>query len=153
MYGLVFKLIVSKNTSRMAGRGGVRQLELLRLARRRRETFLAPDRGRLSRREQGEAGELLLHREWLHSPSSMRTRFLMASLTGRARRVSEFPCLVRDQRVYTTCRGIVLRMLASYVGQERFMEGVSIYLKKYAYSNTVTRDLWECIQQATGSSG
>ncbi|KAL1947448.1 hypothetical protein VTO73DRAFT_14409 [Trametes versicolor] len=43
----------------------------------------------------------------------------------------------------------VLRMLASYVGEDRFLKGVSIYLKKHMYKNSVTRDLWEGIQAAT----
>ncbi|KAI8998978.1 leucyl aminopeptidase [Trametes punicea] len=44
----------------------------------------------------------------------------------------------------------VLRMLASYVGEERFLKGVSIYLKKHMYKNSVTKDLWEGIEAATG---
>lgn len=44
----------------------------------------------------------------------------------------------------------VLRMLSSYVGEERFMKGVSLYLKKHQYKNTVTKDLWAGIQAATG---
>ncbi|KAI0713398.1 peptidase family M1-domain-containing protein [Earliella scabrosa] len=43
----------------------------------------------------------------------------------------------------------VLRMLASYVGEDRFLKGVSIYLKKHLYKNSVTKDLWEGIQAAT----
>ncbi|RDX48017.1 hypothetical protein OH76DRAFT_1484207 [Lentinus brumalis] len=46
--------------------------------------------------------------------------------------------------------GSVLRMLSSYVGEERFLKGVSLYLKKHQYKNTVTKDLWEGIQSATG---
>ncbi|KAI0717276.1 peptidase family M1-domain-containing protein [Cerioporus squamosus] len=46
--------------------------------------------------------------------------------------------------------GSVLRMLSSYVGEERFLKGVSLYLKKHQYNNTVTKDLWEGIQLATG---
>ena len=41
-------------------------------------------------------------------------------------------------------------MLASYAGEERFLKGVSIYLKKHKYKNSVTQDLWEGIQAATG---
>ena len=44
----------------------------------------------------------------------------------------------------------VLRMLSSYVGEERFLKGVSIYLKKHMYANSVTKDLWEGIQEASG---
>ncbi len=41
-------------------------------------------------------------------------------------------------------------MLAAYVGESQFLKGVSIYLKKHQYKNTVTKDLWEGIQEATG---
>ena len=41
-------------------------------------------------------------------------------------------------------------MLSSYVGEERFLKGVSVYLKKHMYKNTVTKDLWEGIQTSTG---
>ncbi|EGO21509.1 hypothetical protein SERLADRAFT_372157 [Serpula lacrymans var. lacrymans S7.9] len=44
----------------------------------------------------------------------------------------------------------VLRMLSNYVGEERFLKGVSLYLKKRLYGNSVTRDLWEGIAEATG---
>ncbi|TFY57887.1 hypothetical protein EVJ58_g6753 [Rhodofomes roseus] len=44
----------------------------------------------------------------------------------------------------------VLRMLSSYVGEEQFLKGVSIYLKKHLFANSVTRDLWEGIQEASG---
>ncbi len=40
---------------------------------------------------------------------------------------------------------LVLRMLASYVGEDRFLKGVLIYLKKHTYKNSVTKDLWEGI--------
>ena len=43
-------------------------------------------------------------------------------------------------------------MLASYVGEDRFVKRVSIYLKKHMYANSVTKDLWEGIQEATGVS-
>lgn len=43
-------------------------------------------------------------------------------------------------------------MLASYVGEDRFLKGVSLYLKKHTYKNSVTKDLWEGIQAATGNS-
>ncbi|KAF9463935.1 leucyl aminopeptidase [Collybia nuda] len=44
----------------------------------------------------------------------------------------------------------VLRMLSNYVGEELFLKGVSLYLKKNLYANTVTNDLWEGITLATG---
>ncbi|EEB88298.1 hypothetical protein MPER_13939, partial [Moniliophthora perniciosa FA553] len=43
----------------------------------------------------------------------------------------------------------VLRMLAAHVGTDKFLEGVSIYLKNHLYGNSVTRDLWDGISKAT----
>ena len=45
---------------------------------------------------------------------------------------------------------LVLRMLSNYVGEEKFLRGVSLYLKKNLYANSVTHDLWEGISTATG---
>ncbi|KAF8892603.1 leucyl aminopeptidase [Infundibulicybe gibba] len=44
----------------------------------------------------------------------------------------------------------VLRMLSNYVGEDKFLKGVSIYLKKHLYGNTVTNDLWAGVGEATG---
>ncbi|KAG5645001.1 hypothetical protein DXG03_007278 [Asterophora parasitica] len=44
----------------------------------------------------------------------------------------------------------VLRMLSNYVGEDLFLKGVSLYLKKKLYANSVTNDLWEGIGTATG---
>jgi len=41
-------------------------------------------------------------------------------------------------------------MLSVYVGEEKFLKGVSIYLKKHLYGNSVAEDLWMGIQEATG---
>ncbi|KZT44121.1 leucyl aminopeptidase [Sistotremastrum suecicum HHB10207 ss-3] len=46
--------------------------------------------------------------------------------------------------------GSVLRMLSAYAGEEAFLKGVSIYLKKHLYGNSVTTDLWDGIAEATG---
>ncbi|TEB36135.1 leucyl aminopeptidase [Coprinellus micaceus] len=44
----------------------------------------------------------------------------------------------------------VLRMLSNYVGEEKFLKGVSLYLKKKLFANSKTHDLWEGIETATG---
>ena len=44
----------------------------------------------------------------------------------------------------------VLRMLMSVVGEDKFLKGVSIYLKKHAYGNAETKDLWDGISEASG---
>lgn len=50
----------------------------------------------------------------------------------------------------TVC--LVLRMLSNYVGEEKFLQGVSLYLKKKLFANSVTHDLWEGISTATGAN-
>jgi len=44
----------------------------------------------------------------------------------------------------------VLRMISKYLGEENFMEGVRRYLKKHAYGNTQTGDLWAALSDASG---
>lgn len=44
----------------------------------------------------------------------------------------------------------VLTMLAKYLGEETFIKGVSRYLKKHAYENTVTKQLWESLSIESG---
>lgn len=44
----------------------------------------------------------------------------------------------------------VLRMLSEYVGEDKFLKGVSIYLNAHLFGNTVTSDLWEGVSAATG---
>ena len=41
-------------------------------------------------------------------------------------------------------------MLSNYVGEEKFLNGVSLYLKKKLFANSKTLDLWEGIGSATG---
>ena len=44
----------------------------------------------------------------------------------------------------------VLRMLEQYLGEETFRDGIRLYLKKHAYGNTVTQDLWSALEEASG---
>ncbi|CAE6452278.1 unnamed protein product [Rhizoctonia solani] len=44
----------------------------------------------------------------------------------------------------------MLRMLARYVGEDVFLKGVSIYLKKRLYGNSDPKDLWDGISEASG---
>ena len=44
----------------------------------------------------------------------------------------------------------VLRMISRYLGEETFMEGIRRYLKKHAYGNTETGDLWAALADASG---
>lgn len=44
----------------------------------------------------------------------------------------------------------VLRMISTYIGEDAFLEGVRRYLKKHAYGNTQTGDLWASLAEASG---
>lgn len=44
----------------------------------------------------------------------------------------------------------VLRMISTYLGEDVFLEGVRRYLKKHAYGNTQTGDLWASLADASG---
>lgn len=44
----------------------------------------------------------------------------------------------------------VIRMISKYLGEETFMEGIRRYLKKHAYGNTKTEDLWAALTDASG---
>lgn len=44
----------------------------------------------------------------------------------------------------------VLRMISTYLGEETFLEGVRKYIKKHAYGNTQTEDLWAALEEASG---
>ncbi|KAE8844596.1 hypothetical protein P3342_002106 [Pyrenophora teres f. teres] len=44
----------------------------------------------------------------------------------------------------------VIRMISKYIGEETFMEGIRQYLKKHAYGNTETGDLWAALADASG---
>ena len=44
----------------------------------------------------------------------------------------------------------ILRMLHEYLGAKDFQKGLQYYLKKYAYSNTQTEDLWDALEKVSG---
>nr|XP_046209768.1 aminopeptidase Ey-like isoform X1 [Oncorhynchus gorbuscha] len=47
----------------------------------------------------------------------------------------------------------VLRMLSDFLSEEVFSTGLSTYLNKFAYDNTVYTDLWDHLQMAVNSTG
>ncbi|MCA9346552.1 M1 family metallopeptidase [Candidatus Saccharibacteria bacterium] len=46
--------------------------------------------------------------------------------------------------------GSVIHMLYNYLGPDAFKQGLRHYLKKYAYSNASTTDLWQALEDVTG---
>lgn len=43
-----------------------------------------------------------------------------------------------------------VKMVANYLGEDVFIQGISKYLKKYAFSNTKTSDLWDVLSEVSG---
>lgn len=46
----------------------------------------------------------------------------------------------------------ILRMISVYLGEDVFLKGVRDYLQKFAYKNTTTDDLWNCLSAASGKA-
>jgi puromycin-sensitive aminopeptidase len=44
----------------------------------------------------------------------------------------------------------IIRMLAEYLGEKNFRDGLRHYLKKHAYGNTETADLWNALAKVSG---
>jgi len=44
----------------------------------------------------------------------------------------------------------VVKMLVKYIGEDIFRKGITYYLKKYAYQNATTTDLWNCLEAVSG---
>src|SRR5437762_3633499 len=43
----------------------------------------------------------------------------------------------------------ILRMISKYIDEDVFIEGIRYYLKKHAYRNTTTGDLWAALSDAS----
>ncbi len=46
----------------------------------------------------------------------------------------------------------ILRMIEAYIGAEQFRKGVSKYLQQFRYSNASGHDLWNHLQEASGTN-
>ncbi len=44
----------------------------------------------------------------------------------------------------------VVRMLEQYLSPEAFRDGVRLYLRRHAYANTATTDLWDALEEVSG---
>jgi len=47
----------------------------------------------------------------------------------------------------------VVRVIYHVLGADKFREGLRAYMRRHAYGNTVTEDLWNALQEALGESG
>ena len=43
----------------------------------------------------------------------------------------------------------VLRMLEQYLGNDSFRDGIRLYLRRHAYANAETTDLWDALEEST----
>jgi aminopeptidase N len=43
-------------------------------------------------------------------------------------------------------------MLYKYLGEQVFRDGLRLYIKKFAYSNAETQDLWNALGEASGQN-
>jgi puromycin-sensitive aminopeptidase len=46
--------------------------------------------------------------------------------------------------------GAVLRMVEGYLGEERFRDGIRLYMRRHAKGNAVADDLWSALSEASG---
>jgi aminopeptidase N len=46
--------------------------------------------------------------------------------------------------------GAVIRMIETYLGEDKFRAGIRSYMATHQYGSTTTADLWESLQQASG---
>ena len=76
---------------------------------------------------------------------------LRSSIVCRTRRL-RLVCLAPFGGHAPTDLRAVLRMLATHVGEDKFLRGVSLYLKYHLFGSSVTEDLWKGITTATGLS-
>jgi puromycin-sensitive aminopeptidase len=54
-----------------------------------------------------------------------------------------------DTLTYTK-GGAVLRMIEQWLGADVFRDGIRRYLRRHAYGNTETHDLWDALEEASG---
>lgn len=94
-------------------------------------------------------------RRWEQFSRDRAPAFAVDSLSST--RAIEFPVYSPDEAeamydVLTYEKGAaVVRMLEQHLGEERFRDGVRHYLRTFAYGNTETTDLWDALEEATGS--
>ena len=91
------------------------------------------------RRADGGAGEAAMAIDGLHS-----TRPIEFVVESPADARGMFDLLTYEKG------GSVLRMLQQFLGEDTFRDGIRLYLKKHAYANTVTTDLWDALEEASG---
>jgi aminopeptidase N len=95
--------------------------------------------------------------EWRRWESFTVSRAAAMQVDGlKSTRPIEFPVENPDEAagmfdVLTYEKGAsVLRMLEQYLGAEAFRDGIRLYLRRHAYANAETTDLWDALEDSTG---
>lgn len=91
-----------------------------------------------------EQFSILDHNRAMGLDSLENTHTIQADITD-VERVSEF----FDEVSYSKGASVI-QMLAEYLGEKDFRDGLRHYLKKHAYANTKTEDLWESLEIVSG---
>ncbi|MEZ5922088.1 MAG: M1 family metallopeptidase [Parvularculaceae bacterium] len=90
---------------------------------------------------------------WLKSLAGRETAFGLDSIPSshaivqNVRNIDEAN-LAFDAITYQKGRAVI-RMIEAYLGEDAFREGMRAYMKKHAYANTVTGDLWAALEKAS----
>ncbi len=83
---------------------------------------------------------------WLATQAGQQGAMRLDSRAGTHPVITEIPDVFAARNAFdaiTYQKGqAVIRMLESYVGEDAFRTGVRSYMKKHAYKNTVSGDLW-----------
>ena len=94
--------------------------------------------------------------EWRRWDSFTVSRAAAMQVDGlKSTRPIEFPVEKPDEAagmfdVLTYEKGAsVLRMLETYLGADAFRDGIRLYLRRHAYANAETTDLWDALEEAT----
>ncbi len=86
--------------------------------------------------DQGKAGALQL--DALRSTHPIRAEVTSVAEAGEA-----FDLITYEKG------GAVLRMIEGYLGEERFRDGIRLYMRRHAKGNTVADDLWGALAEAS----
>src|SRR3712207_1355938 len=97
------------------------------------------------------------HPEWKPEVRAVNSREAAMALDAR---IGSHPIVQRIETVQQASQAFdtityekgeaVIRMIEAYLGEADFRQGVRAYMKRHAYGNTVTGDLWSALERASG---
>jgi aminopeptidase N len=90
---------------------------------------------------------------WLNAHHSKENAM---ALDARAATHPVQAVITEESKIYSAFDAInyekgqaVIRMIEVYLGEDRFREGMRLYMKDHAYSNATTADLWAALEEAS----